>query len=101
MENGNDEQGLCACKSACRQIEVPTEDELVALNAMRSIKEKAKALKEKMDQVESKEAADGGSERARIRQEMDRLRKEWQEWEKRKDRAASQRMILLGHEEPR
>lgn len=100
MENRNDEQEFCRCKSTCSEIQVPTEDELVALNAMRSIKEQAKALKEKMDQVERKEAADGDSERVRIRQELDRLRKEWQEWEKRKNRAASARMIFLGHEEP-
>jgi hypothetical protein len=99
MGNKSDGQ-VCGSKSLCGGIEVPSDDELVALNAMRSLREKAKTIREKMDQLERNGGVGDRSERVRMRQELDRLRMEWREWEKKKNRAARERMTLLGHEDP-
>lgn len=100
MGNRSEEKERCGCSNLCGGIQVPADAERVALNAMRSIRDKAKALREKMAGIETTGSAEEESERVRMRQEIDRLRSEWQGWEKKRERAAKERMILLGHEEP-
>jgi hypothetical protein len=100
MGNRSEEKERCGCRSLCGGIQVPTDAERVALNAMRSIRDQARALREKMARFETGGSAEEESERVRMRQEIDRLRREWQEWEKKRERASKERMILLGHEEP-
>ncbi|MEW6665559.1 MAG: hypothetical protein AB1512_10130 [Thermodesulfobacteriota bacterium] len=100
MENGNAGVGVCGCKNLCREVEIPSDDELVALNAMRSIREKAKALREEMDRLQKTEPAQAGPERIRMQRQLDLLKQEWQEWEKKKNIAAKEKMVLLGHEDP-
>jgi uncharacterized coiled-coil DUF342 family protein len=88
-----------SCGRGCRRLQVPAEDELRALNAMRDIKVKARGLKEEISRLAS---STGGKndEIARLESEVERLRKEWQEWEEKRREAARMRMILLGHERP-
>jgi hypothetical protein len=99
MGSRKNEDYRCVCTGHCGEIQVPTEDERVALNAMRSIREKARELKEKMACCASKEAGGEGSEILGMRARLDELRREWRAWESKKDMAARERMILLGHEE--
>jgi HAMP domain-containing protein len=84
------------CGKACQKVEVPTEDELRALNAMREIKEEVRGLKKEISRVGTR----GGKEDeiGHLESELERLKKEWQEWEEKRKQAARQRMILLGHE---
>lgn len=100
MENGNNKENACECGNLCREIRVPSEDELVALNAMRSVREKARVLKQQLGRLERSETGMEKPEGDRMMQELDRLKREWDEWERRKERAANERMILLGHEDP-
>jgi predicted RNase H-like nuclease (RuvC/YqgF family) len=88
-----------SCGKGCQKVEVPTEDELQALNAMRDIKEKVRGLKKKISRLASG-TRDKNDEIAHLEKEMERLKKEWQEWEEKRREAAKMRMILLGHERP-
>jgi uncharacterized coiled-coil DUF342 family protein len=88
-----------SCGGGCRRLEVPTEDELKALNAMRDIKTKARGLKEEIFRLASSTGSKN-DEIARLENEVERLRKEWREWDEKRREAARIRMILLGHENP-
>jgi hypothetical protein len=100
MDHRDNEIKSCECGNLCGGIQVPTEDELVALNAMRSVREKARVLSRQLVRLAGSPAGKEGPEGDRMRQELDRLKREWHEWERRKERAANERMILLGHEDP-
>ena len=89
----------CDLKS-CKPIEVPTEDELAALNAMRTIKDRSKGIKKRLSEISSPDG-DGNAEKVlELEREMAQLKAEWREWEEKRKDAARERMILLGHEEP-
>lgn len=93
-----DENGNLACsKKHCEGVEVPTKDELVALNALREIKNRVRDIKTMLSELSPID--NKVEEILELEEEMKRLRAEWEEWEKRKEEAARQRMILLGHEE--
>ena len=83
--------------NGCKQIEVPTEKEVAVLNAMREIKDRVRDLKKEMALLNKEYDAAKITE---LSQEMDQLRSQWSEWERKRDEAAKERMILLGHEEP-
>jgi DNA repair exonuclease SbcCD ATPase subunit len=88
-----------SCSKGCQKVEVPTDEELRALNAMREIKEKVRGMKKKISRIG---AGRGGKddEIEHLESELERLKKKWQEWEEKRKQAARQRMILLGHENP-
>jgi predicted RNase H-like nuclease (RuvC/YqgF family) len=88
-----------SCGKGCQKVEVPTEDEFQALNAMRDIKEKVRGLKKKISRLASS-ASGKNDEIAHLEKEVERLKKDWQEWEEKRREAARMRMILLGHERP-
>ncbi len=91
MIGRDDIENPTECNKSCKGREVPTEDELVALNAMRAIKDRVRDLKKRMD---------GNAESMRdLEREMTQLKAEWNEWGKKRKEAARKRMILLGHEE--
>jgi len=81
------------------QLEIPTPREQKALAAMRAIKEQVKPLKERMTSLE---AAGQGSfgEAGEIKNELARLKEDWDRWEAERKAAAKERMIILGHEAP-
>jgi hypothetical protein len=89
----------CDSKS-CKPIEVPTEDEVVALNAMRTIKDRSKEIKKRISAISSLEGEGNTDEVSKLEREMAELKAEWTEWEEKRKDAARERMILLGHEEP-
>ncbi len=88
-----------SCGRGCHKVEVPTEDELQALNAMRDIKERVRDLKKKIYRLAASTSGKN-DEIARLESEVERLKKEWQEWEEKRKEAARMRMIHLGHENP-
>ena len=90
---------ISSCKDQCKPIKVPSEDEIMALNAMRSIKDRVRGLKKRLSGILSHGVDEDAAERLMLEKELAQLRKEWNEWEKKRIEAARQRMILLGHED--
>lgn len=88
------------CENHCRRIQVPTEEELVALNAMRAIRREAKLLKEQLQSLPETNGPDSLTERIELQKKLDRYKLEWNGWEEKRKAAAKRRMVLLGHEEP-
>jgi hypothetical protein len=86
------------CIEGCHKVEVPSDDEVVALEAMRTIKDRVREIKRDIFDLSDNERDE--TYRKELENEMIRLRAEWKEWEKKREEAAKVRMILLGHEEP-
>ncbi|MGD9321215.1 MAG: hypothetical protein PVH99_14680 [Desulfobacteraceae bacterium] len=84
--------------SCCKKMEVPSEDELVALNAMRAIKERVRQLKTRLSEMSSSNRDEEKGEALALEEQMEELKAEWNEWEEKRKKAAKERMILLGHE---
>lgn len=99
MADHDKPDGLGNCENHCRRIEVPTEDELVALNAMRAIKQEVKLLKERLRAL-PQTLPESLQERIELQEKLGRFKLEWEDWEKKRKAAAKKRMVLLGHEEP-
>jgi chromosome segregation ATPase len=85
--------------SCCKKMEVPSEDEVVALKAMRAIKERVRDLKTRLSEISSSNRDEHKGEALALKQKMEKLKAEWNEWEEKRKRAAKERMIFLGHEE--
>ncbi len=92
-------EGTDECDKLCKGVEVPSEDEVVALNAMRRIKDRVRDLKKRLSEINSGDTDGNNEERAALEKEMAYLKAEWNEWEEKRKKAARERMILLGHEE--
>ena len=85
------------CKKVCKGVEVPSGEEIEALDAMRKIKEQVQIIKKKIsnfsDTMRNKE------ERSNMEKEIADLKEKWKEWDYKRKEAARIRMIMLGHEE--
>ena len=91
---------LSLCETSCKQVKVPTEDEVEALNAMRAVKERARFIKGQISGLSATREASEMAERSRLEKEIAQLKSEWDRLEERRCEAARERMVLLGHEEP-
>ncbi len=87
------------CREYCKGVEVPSEDEVEALSAMRSIKGRVRDLKKKLSELSSSDRDENIEEILALEKEMVRLKAQWNGWEERRKKAARERMIMLGHEE--
>jgi chromosome segregation ATPase len=85
--------------SCCKKMEVPSEDEVVALNAMRAIKERVRDLKTRLSEISSSNREEDKGEVLRLKEKLEKLKAEWNEWEGKRKKAAKERMIFLGHDE--
>ena len=85
--------------SCCKKLEVPSDDELVALDAMRVIKTRVRDLKKRLSEISSSDKGEPDEEASKLEKEMAELKVEWNEWEEKRKKAAHERMTLLGHEE--
>ena len=88
------------CSKTCGKVEVPSEDELFALNAMRAIKEKVRDMRSRLSALSSGAGEEKPGEKESLEKELERLKSEWESWERKRRKAAHERMVLLGHEEP-
>jgi hypothetical protein len=88
------------CSKTCGKVEVPSEEELRALNAMRAIKEQVREIRSRMSQSSSLAGAEQQGRREILEKELERLKSEWEAWQRKRKKAAHERMVLLGHEEP-
>jgi len=78
---------------------VPSDGEVEALEALRAIKERVRHLKAELAALRREPVGGDGAAVSGIQSELSRLRAEWKSWEKRREAAARERMILLGHED--
>ena len=87
------------CSPSCKPIEIPTEEECEALDALRNIKNQVRELKKRLADLAGK-GDDALNEKASLETELDGLKSKWKEWEIKRDQAARERMIRLGHIKP-
>lgn len=99
MRNKKIKETAAEVDSCCKKMEVPSEDEVVALNAMRAIKERVRDLKKRLSEISSSRKGKDKAEALELEEKMEKLKGEWNEWEEKRKKAAKVRMILLGHEE--
>jgi len=95
----NHPEGKSACVHSCKKIDVPTEDEVCALNELRCIKERVRELKKKISDLSAGLVAGTRDDLMIMEKEMADLKKPGCPGRK-KAAAARQRMIILGHEQP-
>jgi len=85
--------------SSCQgKLEVPTEQEKEALDAMKSIKESVRALKKRLTALKASGRDETTGEILELEKELAHLKVDWDKWEQKRQNAAKERMILLGHE---
>ena len=96
----NNLEGKTACIHSCKKIDVPTEEEVCALNELRCIKERVRGLKKKIADLSAGVVAGTRDDLLVLEKEMADLKEEWLAWEEKRQQAARERMIILGHEEP-
>ena len=82
----------------CKPMEIPTDDEVKALNRLLEIKKRVREIKKEFSHMASD--ASYYEQRTQAENELLELKKEWNEWEKKRDEAARERMITLGHLKP-
>ena len=82
-------------KNRCRPVEIPSDDEVKALNKLLEIKKRVRELKRELSNMASD--ASSNEQKTQADDELTELKKEWEEWEKKRDKAARDRMIALGH----
>lgn len=96
----NNLEGKTACVHSCKKIDVPTEQEVCALNELRCIKERVRELKKKISDLSAGPVGRSRDDLMDLEKEMADLKEEWLSWEERRQQAARERMIILGHENP-
>ena len=89
-----------ACFHSCKKIDVPTDEEVCALNELRCIKERVRKLKKKISDLSAGLVAGTREDLMNLEKEMADLKQEWLSWEDKRQQAARERMIILGHENP-
>ena len=90
---------LTPSEKICKGIDVPTDNEVEALSAMKALKLRVREIKKKISDI-SLTSKQGKNESLLIlEKDLMRLKKEWDRWDKKRRRAARRRMVLLGHEE--
>jgi hypothetical protein len=89
-----------ACVHACKQLDVPTDEEVCALNELRCIKERVRELKKKISDLSAGLVPGTRDDLMILEKEMADLKEEWLSWEEKRQQAARERMVILGHEKP-
>ncbi len=98
MRNKKIEENSAEVDTCCKKMEVPSEDEVAALNAMKAIKERVRDLKKRLSEISSSHKGEDKAEALELEKKMQALKAQWNDWEEKRKRAAKERMILLGHE---
>jgi len=99
MENDTEKTpGLDNMNTCTGKMEIPTPREREALAAMKSTKERVREIKKQLNELKALKEDAHAEEVVSLETEMARLKQEWDSWETKRDAAAKERMILLGHE---
>ena len=85
------------CEKVCKGVEVPSREEIEALDAMREIKEQVRAIKKKVTGLSASTL--NQEEKVNIEKEITVLKEKWEKWDYKRKEAERTRMIMLGHEE--
>jgi len=96
--DGRDVSQTDAPSSCQEKLEVPTEKEREALAAMKSIKGEVRALKKHLTALKASGRDETTGEILELEKELAHLKVDWDKWEHKRQKAAKERMILLGHE---
>lgn len=99
MDGSDLPQDARSRRSCPGKIEVPTVKEREALAGMKSIKERVRALKKRLALLEVSDSDENAGEVMELKEELAGLKADWNRWEEKRQKAAKERMILLGHEE--
>ena len=78
---------------------VPSDKEVEALTALKSIKERVRSTRNRLSSLRGGPETGDPELRTALEKELNRLKSDWDVWEERRQAAATERMILLGHEE--
>jgi hypothetical protein len=89
-----------ACVHSCKKIDVPTDEEVGALNQLRCIKERVRELKKKISDLSAGLISGTQGDLMILEKEMADLKEEWLSWEEKRQQATRERMTILGHEQP-
>lgn len=95
----NNIEGKSVCVHGCKKIDVPTDEEVCALDELRSIKERVRELKKKISDLSAGLVAGTRDDLMILERQMEDLKEEWLSWEEKRQQAAKERMIILGHEQ--
>jgi septal ring factor EnvC (AmiA/AmiB activator) len=88
-----------SCSKMCGKAQVPSEEEIRALDAMRLIKKRVREIRGRLSEIASSVTGETG-EKESLEDEMKSLKSKWENLERERKRASHERMVLLGHEEP-
>jgi hypothetical protein len=90
-----------SCSKMCGKAQVPSEEEIRALDAMRLIKNRVREIRGKLSEISSSVTGDKKTgEKESLEDEMKNLKSKWENLERERKKASHERMVLLGHEEP-
>jgi hypothetical protein len=103
---GDDAAEACV---ACAPKMVLTHEEEAILKTMREIKAQARPVSDKLKEIQGRLASAGeATDNRQPREEFEELsgrleemRTQWKQWEKRLDEAIENKLIMLGHRQPR
>jgi len=83
------------------KVEVPTRKEQQALAELKRIKEQVREKKAALKKLRCSSEGEVAKVINEIEEELALLKQKWEMWDKRRREAARERMILLGHEQPK
>lgn len=86
-------------KKLCKGIELPSDNEVEALGAMRALKLRVREIKKEISEISQNKDKDGAGSITVLENELMALKREWNRLEEKRRNAARERMILLGHDE--
>lgn len=81
------------------QIQLPTPKEKESLDAMKSIKERVRDIKHRLDPLKASGKEEDKERISVLEEELAGLKQDWIKWEKKWKEAVKERMIYLGHDD--
>ena len=99
MENADGEMsGLENVNTCTGKIEIPTPREREALTIMKATKERVREIKKRLNELKALKNDAHVEEIPTLEGELAQLKQKWDAWEVKREAAARERMVLLGHE---
>jgi predicted nucleic acid-binding Zn-ribbon protein len=90
-----------SCSKMCGKAQVPSEEEIRALDAMRLIKKRVREIRGRLSEISSSVTGEKEpGEKENLEDEMKSLKSKWENLERERKKASHERMVLLGHEDP-
>ncbi len=99
MDKSDNKKGEFLLPTCSGKKEVPSQKELEALDAMKAIKDRVRPLKKQLASLKSSGNDENAGEISELQEELAGLKVEWDNWEEKRQKAAKERMIMLGHED--